>query len=181
MTDSGQARFVIEHLFDGTPASEAERTTVLLRWDETDLVVEVDAPMHGDPPPNDPAGRLDGLWEYEVVELFLLGRDDRYLEIELGPHGHYLVLRLAGERVVEDDTAQIAFRVAHHDGRWTGVAQLPRSLVPPGVERANAYAIHGRDEGRRYLAWTPVGGPEPDFHRLCRFAALPMAPATENG
>ena len=32
-----------------------------------------------------------GLWDYEVVELFLLNSDtEEYLELEFGPHGHYL-------------------------------------------------------------------------------------------
>jgi hypothetical protein len=34
------------------------------------------------------------LCNHDVVELFLLGKDERYLQPEIGPYGHYLVLQL---------------------------------------------------------------------------------------
>jgi hypothetical protein len=109
------------------------------------------------------------LWEYEVVELFLLGEDSVYVEIEMGPHGQYWVLQLHGVRRVmaqglpmQDDT---------HSGEqiWHGKARFPVSYVPPGVSRVNAYAIHGRGEERRYLAAFAVPGERPDFHQLTAF------------
>ena len=40
-----------------------------------------------------------GLWDYEVVEAFFLcSKTEQYLEIELGPHGHHLVLLLNGRK-----------------------------------------------------------------------------------
>ena len=46
----------------------------------------------------DPPGSYYQLWDYEVVELFFLNsKTGRYLELEFGPHGHYLVLLLAGQ------------------------------------------------------------------------------------
>ena len=55
------------------------------------LRVAVDAPAHGDPPPCTPeggpapVGATWALWDHEVVELFVLGADDHYTELELGP------------------------------------------------------------------------------------------------
>lgn len=43
--------------------------------------MEVDAPFHDDPAPPLPVGVCPGLWDYEVVELMLLGSDERYLEV----------------------------------------------------------------------------------------------------
>ena len=40
------------------------------------------------------------LWNYETVELFFLNDADQYLEVQLGPHGHYQVILLAGRRKV---------------------------------------------------------------------------------
>ena len=71
-----------------------------LSWDTDHLSVQVRAPYHSDSPPPSPPGPMDFLWEYEVVELFLLGAGERYTEIELGPHGHHLVLQLVGCRNV---------------------------------------------------------------------------------
>ncbi len=52
---------------------------------------------------------------------------------------------------------------------------MPRSWLPPGPHRVNAYAIHGVGAARRYLAWAPSEGEGPDFHRLEAFrpAVLP--------
>jgi len=132
----------------------------------------VDAPFHGDPPPAAAPGPVDRLWDYEVVELFLLGEDERYLEIELGPGGHHLVLALAGRRELVASGLPLDF-AAHIDGaRWSGRASLPLHRLPPGLRAANAYAIHGTGPARRHLAAHPVPGPLPDFHRLDAFPPL---------
>ena len=90
-------RIVVERLWDGSPARSEERVVLDVHRTPEGLVVHVDAPYHGNPePPCDP-GPTDGLWNYGVVELFLVGPEEErraYTEIELGPHGHHLVLRL---------------------------------------------------------------------------------------
>ncbi len=151
--------------WDGTPAGDDEVATLALTLEDDGLRVEVDAPFHGDPPP----ASSERLWEHEVVELMLLGDGDRYLEVELSPHGHALVLMLAGERnVVHRDLA-----MHHHAvidaGRWRGRAHIPRLWLPERTTRLNAYALHGE---RRYLCWRSPGGARPDFHRLEAFGAL---------
>ena len=42
------------------------------------LTIEMDAPYFDDPAPTDPIGTTWALWNYEVVELFLVGDDGRY-------------------------------------------------------------------------------------------------------
>ncbi len=69
------------------------------------VAVEVSAPFYGNPgvPPAPSGHACDKLWDYEgavhlvlftlffahffgtVFELFLLGKDDRYLEVEISP------------------------------------------------------------------------------------------------
>ena len=107
-----------------------------------------------------------------MVELFLLGRDDRYLEIELGPHGHHLVLALRGERRVERSGLPIDYRCEIDGARFRGEARVPTDWLPPGLERANAYAIRGVGAARRYMAAHPLGGDAPDFHRLADFRPI---------
>jgi len=139
------------------------------------LLFDVRARSFGDPPPIARAGRLDGLWTFEVVELFLLGTDDHYLEIELGPHGHWLALALHGTRTVVDATIPLEVRWAPHPMGWQALGILSRASLPRGLARVNAYAIHGQGQRRRYLAWTPVPGTGPDFHRLDSFGSLDPA------
>ena len=165
---TGYARrvhIVVDHLWDGTPATAAERITLDLRARDGALELVVDAPFHGDPSPTIPAGRTPGLWNFEVVELFLHAPADRYLELEFGPHGHWLALRLQGVRNVVDADVTIAFSVEHHADRWHGRATIPAALLPTGLARWNAHALHGQGEARRYLSALPARGARPDFHR----------------
>lgn len=140
--------------------------TVTLQHSDSHLKVWIDAPFHNDPPP-----ASEDLWRYEVVEVMLLGEDDRYLEVELSPHGQSLVLFLEGERNIVDRRARIDYQAQIRKGRWHGVATVPLSWLPAGTTRLNAFAIHGTRQ-RRYLAWKPTGGPKADFHRLALFGSL---------
>ncbi len=157
-----RVRRTVACTWDGQPVGPDERVEVTLWTAPGALHVEVDAPFHDDPPP--PPGA--DLWNHEVVEVFLLGRDERYLEIELGPHGHTRVLALRGVRTVERDHLEIAFEVQRTGGRWRGHAVVDAALLPPELRRLNVYAIHGVGAARRYLACHPVPGEAPDFHRL---------------
>ncbi len=162
----------IDRTFDGREIPEDERASLALRLSEAGLCVDVEAPFHGDAPPPAPAGSHDGLFEFEVVELFLLGERQRYLELEFGPFGHYLALQLEGARRVVRSGLPLDFAWERGERRWTGRARVPLDYLPPGLYAANAYAIHGAEPARRHLAAHPVGGEVPDFHRLERFAPL---------
>ena len=114
----------ISRHWDGSdlPLQEHVRLRISIESDlpgapgEDCLVVAVDAPFYNDPRPHpdsaahhlhhepthvtDGKGCLnfEGLWKFEVVELFIKGRSDKYVEIEMGPHGHYLILACDGHR-----------------------------------------------------------------------------------
>jgi hypothetical protein len=176
--DVTRFRFEIRGTWDGDPLAAGELARIELSIGDA-LELEIDATDFGDPPPPTPPGRCDGLWNFEVVELFLLGQGDHYLELELGPHGHWLALRLAGRRQVADAALAIEFEARRERGRWHGRARAPLEFLPPGLRAANAYAIHGLGERRRHLAWHPVPGRAPDFHRLELFPALERAQVAE--
>jgi hypothetical protein len=171
----GDVELVVVKTWDGVPVRTSEEVRITLEGDAEALVVSVAGAFHGDPPPEAPAGPTDRLWEHEVAELFLVGENDVYTEIELGPHGHHLVLRLGGVRTVIEKCLPIEYSASIEGDRWRGRARIPRALLPDPVQRMNAYAIHGTGEGRRYLAWSPVPGDGPDFHRLHLFPRLPRA------
>ena len=171
-------KLTIHKSWDGHPAPASGVTHLTLSAEPLGLRIDVDAPFHDDPAPPGPAGPSWGLWDYEVVELFILGLDDRYTEIELGPHGHHLVLQLHGARNTITRELPLDFSARIHRGadgdRWTGTARIDRALLPLAPHRLNAYAIHGGGGARRYLARTPVPGPGPDFHRLQYFPAITL-------
>ncbi len=158
--------------WEGAPIAEGEQVSIALRVDDAGVHVSLDAPAHGDAPPDGPPGPRWGLWEHEVVELFVVGPGERYTEVEVGPAGHHLVLRLDGRRRVVERELPLELHVERRGHRWSARFSVPSALLPPRPWRVNAYAIHGVGEARRYLAWAPVPGPAPDFHRLERFPLL---------
>lgn len=157
-------QLVVDRTWDDRPAGV--RIEVGLRREAEHIVIEVDAPFFDDPPPPGPPGPTLQLWNHEVVEVFFLGTDERYLEVELSPHGHHLVLELCGVRQVVRQAMPLDFTATIEGARWRGSAWVPASRLPPGWDRVNAFAIHGEGEARRFLAHQPAGGEAPNFHRL---------------
>ena len=158
--------------WDGEPVADSEKMELRFSVKNLELEIKVQGPFHGDPAPAAPAGELDGLWCYEVAELFLLGAAGHYLEIELGPHGHYLILHLSGSRQVKGSMSPTHCVTSITGSRWQGTLTLTldQSILP--FSHANAYAIHGQGVKRRYLAAFPVPGNKPDFHQPRYFASL---------
>lgn len=164
------------------PADRHAHVRVLSRGSE--WLVRVDAPYHDDPPPATPPGSTPRLWEHEVVELMLLGDEQRYLELEFGPHGHYLALQLHGVRTIVAQGMALPYSAGIHGNRWRGEARISVDWLPPGAHATNAFAIAGVGADRRYAAAFPADGAAPDFHRLDVFepiAALPTADDGEEG
>jgi hypothetical protein len=163
---------LIAQTWDGQPAPRVDWVRMDLTLGRHALVVDIDAPFHGGDAPNVPVGHTPGLWNHEVVELFLLGSDERYLEIEFGPHGHHLVLELRGPRRVVQEHTALDYTAQMAGERFVGHAEVPLHWLPAGLDRINAYAIHGTAASRQYLAWRGAPGVRPDFHRLDTFGKL---------
>ncbi|ASQ91589.1 hypothetical protein CHL67_02865 [Prosthecochloris sp. GSB1] len=158
--------------WDGGAALPDERARIAFWLDDGEIAVHVEAPFHDDPAPSGPAGEKEGLWSHEVVELFLLGKNGRYLEIELGPHGHHLILSLHGIRQTSGRLAP-AHCTTRIDGlRWRGFMKLKPDTALLPFTHVNGYAMHGEGKSRRYLAASPVPGEHPDFHQPARFIPL---------
>ena len=91
-------------------------------------------------------GRLWGLWEYEVLELFIAGANDEYLELEFGPFEHHLALAFKGERVLKDDQVELrdlsfwrtleplGTQVTAVAGRWGGSCLISHEQLPPSFK-----------------------------------------------
>ncbi|MCC6620990.1 MAG: hypothetical protein IT385_07030 [Deltaproteobacteria bacterium] len=165
---------VVARRWDGAEVPEHARVGLEVGRDA--LVVTIAARYVGDPPPPGPARALHGLWEHEVVELFVagapFGATAPYVELELGPHGHWLAWAFAGYRARSGDVALVAApEVTRSGDRWQGRITVPLAALPPGPWRVGAFAMHGAPPGARvHLVSTPMRGPRPDFHRVEDYA-----------
>jgi hypothetical protein len=183
-----------------------EATVTLSREGEGDddaLRILIEAPFHGDPPPPEdgqPREARDGLWSFEVVELFLGSSSDAlpgpaapapsgprpYTELEFGPHGHALGLSFSHYRqrvalfpveVVRCEVMRPVWPGGSLAGgaRWTAEARVPLSRLPPLPWWANAFAMHGEPPGRVHAAAFPASAERvPDFHAPDTWRALPL-------
>jgi hypothetical protein len=121
--------------------------------------------------PAAPSGsRVGNLWEYDVVECFLVGADGRYVELELGAGGHFLVLEFSAPRRLADEHAGLAPALGFERtaSGWRSTLVLPWALVPRELRALGAFAI----AGGAFLAAHPLPGAAPDFHQP---AAYPRA------
>lgn len=79
--------FTISKTWDGQVPEDKSEINIRLSLTEGNMVIQVDAPFYNDPPLLSPPGSTPNLWDYEVVEVFFLGEDEKYLEVELAPKG----------------------------------------------------------------------------------------------
>ncbi len=185
-------RLTIERDWQGTPVPPLEHAWVEIELGQArargsqSVVVSFDAPYYADPPPPLAAGPTPGLWDYEVIELFVADAGEHYFELELGPHGHHLALELCGVRKVARERLPLVYSVTIEPGtpfgRYRGRAEVPMSYLPAAPTRVNAYTIHGAARApartvdgphpRTYRAHAPVPGAAPDFHRLSCFVPI---------
>ena len=88
-------RLAIEREWSGAPCADA-RLHGEVRLSLQPGGLEIQASLPHQETPRVPAGpartRVADLYEYDVVECFLVGEGGRYLEVELGAGGHFLVL-----------------------------------------------------------------------------------------
>ena len=171
------SKYIISHTWDGNLCTPEEQITCSLSFKDNKLVFEFQAPFHNDPPPPPSSPKsLWGLWDFEVVEIFLVGHDGEYLEAEFGPHGHHLLLWLNAPREISKKHLPVDYTAKIQDNRWFGYAQIDRVHLPSPVHRFNIFAIHGTHEERRYLCYQALDTPKPDFHQPQRFPLLIKIP-----
>lgn len=77
-------RFDITQEWEGTKLSKNEHIEIEIHIENHGLHLKIYAPFHDDPCPQSPED-VTHLWEFEVVEVFFLGRNNNYLEIEMNP------------------------------------------------------------------------------------------------
>ena len=164
-------RLAIEREWDGRPCADARlhgevRLSLPAGGPQTrGLEIQASLPHQHAPrvPEQPPHTRVADLYEYDVVECFLVGEGGRYLEVELGAGGHFLVLSFDAPRVLADAHEDLdpVLRFEEGTSRWRSTLTLPEDFLPTGVCAVNAFVI----AGGHHLAWHPVPGARPDFHQ----------------
>ncbi|XP_063075678.1 UPF0462 protein C4orf33 homolog isoform X2 [Engraulis encrasicolus] len=170
---SAEMEYSIYHTWDSLPVNH-DPVKIRFSPGEGGLRMQVEAPFFNDPTaPPGPPGPFPGLWDFEVVESFFLNSlNEKYLEVEVCPHGQHLILLLSGKHNAFAQQLPLEFNATISGDKWTGEALLPWRYFPPGVDKMNSYAIHGSGASRVYEALYPVPredlvpGQGPDFHRL---------------
>jgi hypothetical protein len=169
-------RLPIERHWDGTRCPDLRRRGEVALALAADTLA-IDASFERQQPARIPAAargtRVANLWEYDVVECFLVGAGGRYLEVELGAGGHFLVLEFDAPRRCANEHAAFAPRLAFREDalRWQATLRLPLALLPAGLCALNAFAIAGGS----FLAHHPVPGTAPDFHQPGAFPRARLA------
>ena len=164
----------LNHDWRGAPLPGPHPRVTLSRH-ESAVHCELVAPLIDATPPPGPRARRWRLWEYEVVELFIAGWGGRYIELELGPFGHFLFLAFAGVRELADDDLPLGgYEVVREGGCWRGHARFSQALLPKPPLSFNLCAISGQGE-RLYRSLVPLPGSQVDFHQPQYFAPWPLS------
>jgi hypothetical protein len=162
-----------------------------------DMVIAIDAPYFGDSPiPDSEPGKFETLYQHEVVEVFLGSKFslsegfDPYVELNVGPHGHYNLVYFVNEAEwdTQDTTMELEnlpkCQIHVATKRWTCSVRIPHFFLPQPVCTGdddlsvewtmNCYAIHGPEDNRTYWAANRVPGLVPNFHQLASFTPLAL-------
>ena len=74
------------NFWNGDPCENAYE--INFKQEAENLEILIDSKFFHDKRPVEDPGYLMGLWDYEVVEVFLLNKEtEEYLELEFGPYG----------------------------------------------------------------------------------------------
>jgi hypothetical protein len=175
----------LRHLWNGLPAPDGAGGRARLDLGSGRLHLSWELALPG--PPRSPAtrpGYTDGLWEWDVVELFLRSRAPgprRYLELEFGPGRHWLALAFAGVRRRSAELRGLAPELEHDISGllWRGRASVPLLAVephagPPPWNGLLAAVLGEPAAGRLHLTWPRLPGERPDFHKPEAWAPLEL-------
>jgi len=131
-------------------------------------------------------GRLWGLWDRDVAEVFLQPNPDNprnYMEYEISPNGMWIDLSISlGSDEKINPQSGMRRRVAI-DGQaktWTADIALPMAKLDSDFDphkdwKVNFFRVEGETEPRFYSSWRATNTPQPNFHVPEAFGVLKFA------
>lgn len=136
----------------------------------------------------DSAGERWGLWDRDVVEVFLNPEPERvnhYYEFEVAPNNQWIDLEIDLDKKPFNDAGwnsgfEHATRIDSERRMWTTEMSIPLASLKVKQLRLNTeWRINfyradglGDDTERRFLCWSPVYGEKPNFHVPARFGII---------
>ena len=170
----------IDHYWNGVACPDRRlHGTVTLSSTPEGLGITAMLPHQVSPniPAQPPGTRVANLWQYDVVECFIVG-SRKYLEVELGAGGHFLVLDFCKRAPRIRDHEYEHFRptlewfpsAPEDSGRWRSSVVIPWEMVPKRTNALNAFIIV-RD---KFLAYHPTEGSSPNFHQPRAFPKVSL-------
>lgn len=121
----------------------------------------------------------EGLWEADVLELFIKDSSGEYFEFNLSPDGAWWAMKLSSYRVRAKDFVPprvLSIETIKDDGEWSGTVSIDRMSLPFQVKNGVSMHVSGifQREGPRYLSSNRVVGVEPDFHHRQAFVPIKL-------
>jgi hypothetical protein len=183
----------INHVWGQSNRLDKPLARCFLRWTTQGLCFDIQACYFQSDPPTAPIGPLWKLWEWEVVELFIVGQEQHYLELEFSPHGHYLVLKLHTIRNIIQSLISLEYQsslfpssqfyyssINHHfmkKSQWYGQAIIPFNLLPPPYINTteeydyhiNMFMCYQHNNKKQYAFAYPLEGKQPNFHQIQKY------------
>lgn len=112
-----------------------------------------------------------GLWDYDVVEVFLTRAKDLapYLELQLSPLGHKFALLISRPREDYEKIKNLDVQTTTQmtsDG-FKAEFSIPLEIIPGDSKEimGNFHACLGKESSREFFAWNLNPESTPDFHR----------------
>jgi hypothetical protein len=138
-------------------------------------------------PGAEPGRFTEGLWEYDVAELFMADPESgAYLEFNLAPNGAWWAAKFTSPRVRSPVQPDFEAAVEAHfsddgDGTWFAALAIPTAFLGTHVgfgngETANVTCIMNSPQQTFHSA-CKLPGSEPDFHQPVHFPRLVRIPA----
>ena len=113
------------------------------------------------------------LWKWDAAEVFIVGEDGRYIEVNLAPNGAFWIQGFLGVRISDPDFAWrdlIQQSSAMHPILKLSMKGLSDYLGNPDSWRANVTGILN-SPNYAYLSVIKLPGNEPDFHQPDSFSS----------
>lgn len=167
----------VDRLWNGDVCPDEHVWAVLeLSAEQTGLRVKVESPILSEQkiPLDVPVGsRVDELWNFDVVELFLVGPGHRYFELELGAGGHFLALSFDRIRHRSNEHKTFEPIINHHktETNWVSELIIPWTLIPENIRALNTFVY----AAGQFLSMSPLPGDKPDFHQPDFYPAAQMS------
>jgi hypothetical protein len=185
----------LDHTWDGQPTQFSYSVEYSLSAINGDMQIVINAPFHNDSAPSFAPGKVENMQDYEAVDVFISGfpysydvAETPYLEIQVGPHGHYFLAFFMREAdwpnqdITLDLLTQPKIGISHSTNRWHATIAIPSYFLPEprcgdnfAVEwKTNVCAIFGSLENRQYLSANRLPGTQPNFHQLACFSPIQL-------